>query len=70
MANETLQISLAAARVNANLTQKQFADAVGVSESTVVAWENGKQLPSFKRLGKIEAALNFSLNNIKFPRVD
>lgn len=59
-------ISLAAARVNANLTQKEFAERCGVSESTVVAWESGRRSPNVKMLNRIEAALGVSLNYIRF----
>lgn len=59
-------MSLAAARVNAKLTQKEFAEKCGVCESTVVAWEAGRRYPSVKMLGKIERALGVSLNYIRF----
>lgn len=35
------------------LSQKDFADAIGVSFSTVNRWENGKTVPNFKDLKKI-----------------
>lgn len=35
------------------LSQKDFADAIGVSFSTVNRWENGKNIPNFKDLKKI-----------------
>ncbi len=59
-------MSLAAARVNAKLTQKEFAEKCGVCESTVVAWESGRRCPNVKMLGKIEKALGVSLNYIRF----
>lgn len=59
-------ISLAAARVNAKLTQKEFAEKCGVSESTVIAWEAGRRYPNIKMLEKIEGALGVSLNYIRF----
>lgn len=59
-------MSLAAARVNAKLTQKELADKVGVSESTIVAWESGRRCPNVRMLGKIERALGISLNFIRF----
>ena len=34
-------LTLRAARVNANLTQKELADRLGVDRTTIVAWENG-----------------------------
>lgn len=59
-------ISLAAARVNANLTQKEFAQKCGVSESTVIAWEAGRRYPNVRTLNRIEDALGVSLNYIRF----
>lgn len=40
---EKLKITLKAARVNAGLTQTEFADALGVGKMTVCEWENGKR---------------------------
>lgn len=37
------KISLAAARVNAELTQEQLAQKMGVSRQTVIDWENGNR---------------------------
>lgn len=39
------QISLAAARVNAKMTQEDTARAMKVSKTTVVNWEKGKVIP-------------------------
>jgi len=64
--NSHPMFSLAAARVNAKLTQKEFAKRCGVSESTVVAWESGKRLPSLKKLPVIEQTLGLSINYIDF----
>ena len=36
------KISLAAARVNAKLTQEDVAKKMGVSKNTIVNWETGK----------------------------
>lgn len=58
--------SLAAARVNAKLTQVEFAKRCGVSESTVVAWETGRRLPGLKKLPDIEEALGMSIDYIDF----
>ena len=59
-------MSLAAARVNVKMTQKELAKQCGVSESTVIAWEAGKRYPNAKMLGKIERALGISLNFLRF----
>lgn len=39
------KISLAAARVNAGLTQQEMADAMSVTRATIINWENGKVIP-------------------------
>lgn len=36
------KMTMKAIRVNANLTQQELADAMGVSRSSVIAWESGK----------------------------
>lgn len=43
---EQIKISLAAARVNAKMTQNDVCKALNVSKQTVVNWENGKTMPS------------------------
>lgn len=62
-----IKISMEAARVNAGLTQKQFAERCGVSESTVINWERGKNAPHIKRLPMIEKAYGIPLDNVKIP---
>ena len=37
------------------ISQKEFAEALGVSFSTVNRWENGKGLPTFKAMKAIDA---------------
>lgn len=39
------KVSLAAARVNAELTQSQVAEEMHVSKQTIVNWERGKIIP-------------------------
>ena len=43
---EPIKISLAAARVNAKMTQEDVRKALNVSKQTVVNWESGKAKPS------------------------
>ena len=43
-----IKISLAAARVNANLKQSDVADILGKSKNTIISWENGRTIPDFK----------------------
>jgi len=44
------QISLAAARVNANLTQREVAEKMGVSPQTIINWEKGKVAPGIPEI--------------------
>ena len=53
--SDTFKISLASARVNAQMTQQQAAEAMKVSKSTIVAWEKGKAEP---RASQIEMLCN------------
>lgn len=54
---EPIQISLAAARVNAGLTQAEVAEKMGVSRQTIINWELGKiaslGIPEMKMLSDI-----------------
>ena len=60
--------SLTAARINRGLSQKEFAEECGVSESTANAWETGKRYPSPKKLSQIERVLGISLNFVRFGK--
>ena len=40
---ENLKLTLAAARVNAGMTQSELAAKLGVSKQTVIAWERGQR---------------------------
>ena len=44
-----IQITLAAARVNAGLTQEDVAKALKVSKQTVINWEKGKTEPDLSQ---------------------
>lgn len=62
-----LKITMTAARVNAGLTQKEFASMCKVSESTVLNWESGRTLPSIKKLPLLEKAYGIPLDYVKIP---
>lgn len=47
------EISIAAARVNSGLNQREFAEKIGVSLATVTNWEKGKTEPDSSQLRKI-----------------
>ena len=44
---EPIQISLAAARVNARLTQEEAAKRMKIGKRTIINWEKGAAIPSF-----------------------
>lgn len=58
------KISLEAARVNAKLTQKELAEILGVSNTTVVSWEKGNTEPSLSQLRKISELSGIPLDFI------
>jgi len=64
---ENIQISLAAARVNAKMTQADVAKAMHVTKSTVVAWENGKTEPKISQARELSELYSFPLENIFLP---
>lgn len=50
---ENIQISLAAARVNAGLTQRDVASELGVSQNTIINWEKYVTEPSIMQARKL-----------------
>lgn len=52
------------ARKAAGLTQEQLGFAVDVTKSSVSAWENNREAPSFKLLHQLRAALGCSLDEL------
>lgn len=50
---EKPKIILAAARVNARMTQRELANELNVDLSTISNWENGKSEPNVSQLRKI-----------------
>ena len=64
---EKLQISLAAARVNAELTQDDVARKLRVSKRTVVNWEKGKVIPNFAVLNTLSELYKIPYDYIFLP---
>ena len=64
---DKLQISLAAARINANLTQDEVAKAMHISKNTIVNWEKGKSEPSVSQSRELEKIYNISMDYIFLP---
>lgn len=60
------QITLKAARVNANLSQAEAAKALNVSVSTIKNWESGKTFPNQPQIAKICEVYGISYDCIFF----
>ena len=52
------------ARVTAGLTQEQLGFALGITKSSVSAWENGRETPSFRMLPELRRELGRSLDEL------
>ncbi len=61
---ENLKISLAAARVNAQLTQEEVARELKVSKKTVGNWETGKIIPNAATLYTLSHLYKIPQDNI------
>jgi DNA-binding XRE family transcriptional regulator len=64
---QNVKISLAAARVNAKLTQEDVAKSLKVSKKTVINWEKGAVTPSFAILDTLSRLYNMPLDYIFLP---
>ena len=62
-----LQISLAAARVNAGMTQEDVSRALKVSKNTIVSWEKGATEPTISRVRELSELYKIPLDNIFLP---
>ena len=61
------QISMASARVNANLTQDEIACKMGVSKRTVVNWEKGRVVPKMAQFEMYCRIWNIGRENVFLP---
>lgn len=62
-----LQISLAAARVNAGLTQADVACKMKINKQTIVNWENGRVIPKQAQLEMMCRIYSIPVDNIYLP---
>lgn len=62
-----VKISLAAARVNARMSQEEMAEFIGVNTSTIHNWENGKSEPNLTQLRKISIVSKIPIDFIYIP---
>ncbi|MBQ8666625.1 MAG: helix-turn-helix transcriptional regulator [Lachnospiraceae bacterium] len=66
--DNVIQITLAAARVNAGLTQDEVAKRLHVSKTTVVNWEKGKIIPTFIVATTLSNLYKIPIDNIILPQ--
>lgn len=59
-----LKIRLAAARVNAGMTQQNVADIMKVSKNTIINWEKGKVIPKPAEIKMMSSIYNIPEDNI------
>lgn len=64
---EKLQISLAAARVNAQMTQEDVAKRLHVGKRTIINWEKGISIPSFADINMLSQIYGIPVDNIFLP---
>lgn len=64
---EKLQISLAAARVNAGLSQDEVAKSLHIAKQTIVNWEKGLSEPKMSQARELSELYNMPLDNIFLP---
>lgn len=65
-----VKISLRAARVNANLSQKEAANLLGISNKTLGNWEKGITFPPADMILKICDLYGVSYDNLNFLPCD
>ena len=61
------RISLEAVRVNAKKTQKEWAELLGVSNTTVVSWEKGNTEANLSQLRKMSELSGVPMDFIFVP---
>lgn len=62
-----IKITLAAARVNAGLTQKEAATKINKTRATVIAWETGKTTIDLANLTMLSNLYQIPVDNIILP---
>lgn len=60
------KISLKAARVNANLTQRAAASFINVERETISSWERGKSEPKITQAIALCSLYGVSIDNVIF----
>jgi transcriptional regulator with XRE-family HTH domain len=65
---QIVKFSLAAARVNAGLSQKEAAEKLGISNKTLCSWENYQTYPSADMVQKICELYGIPYDQINFAQ--
>ena len=65
---EKFRISLAAARVNAGLSQKEAAEALKTTIKTIQNYKSGKTEPGWEMVEKYSKLYKLPIDNISFTR--
>lgn len=65
---EKFQISLAAARVNAEMTQEDVAKKMHKTKQTIINWEKGRTIPGTPELNMLAGLYGISTDNIFLPK--
>ena len=63
-------LTLKAARVNAELTLDEAAERIGKSKQTIVNWENGKADIRYSDLLKLSEIYDMPIEYIRIPEGD
>lgn len=61
-----MKMTLKALRINANMTQKEVAEKLNISVTTLSFWEQGRRFPNVKDIKKIEKLFNVNYSDIIF----
>ncbi len=61
------KITMRAARVNANYTQAETAEKLGVSKGTVSRWESGKSSPRVEQMSMLCKLYKITLGDVFLP---
>ncbi len=61
-----MAITLKAARVNAELTQKEAAQALGISKTTLLNYEKYKTVPDIEKSKQIAKLYGMAIDDIIF----
>lgn len=61
-----MAITLKAARINTNMTQREAAERLGISPDTLRKYEAGETFPTVLTIQKIESLYGLTYNDINF----